>query len=267
MLQHHDTPDNNKATKFDFTEANYKKVNAIIANYPPNYKASAVIPVLDIAQQQNGGWISLAAMDKIGEILGMAPIRVYEVGTFYSMYNRSKVGKYYIQVCTCSHVSLCSVQCMFSSYCEQPCHVFNRCGAVRCSCVLALYVQVCGTTPCRLNGAENVLSALEKHLGIHMGQTTADGMFTLGEMECMGCCVNAPMIVVSDYSNGVEGYSYNYYEDLTPEDAVKIADTYKSGMLSSVLHYLPVVWLHGVSIFVSICSQILILAGFRLQIM
>lgn len=62
-----------------------------------------------------------------------------------------------------------------------------------------------------------------------MGQTTADGVFTLGEMECMGCCVNAPMIVVSDYSNGVEGYSYNYYEDLTPEDAVKIADTYKSG--------------------------------------
>lgn len=94
---------------------------------------------------------------------------------------------------------------------------------------LSLHFQVCGTTPCRLNGAENILSALEKHLGIHMGQTTPDGMFTLGEMECMGCCVNAPMIVVSDYSNGVEGYSYNYYEDLTPQDAVKIAETYKAG--------------------------------------
>jgi (2Fe-2S) ferredoxin len=91
---------------------------------------------------------------------------------------------------------------------------------------------VCGTTPCRLNGAEKILSALEKHLGIHMGQTTADGMFTLGEMECMGCCVNAPMIVVSDYSNGVESYTYNYYEDLTPEDAVRIADTYRAGTLS-----------------------------------
>jgi NADH dehydrogenase (ubiquinone) flavoprotein 2 len=98
-MQHHDTPDNNKGTKFDFTPANYKLVNEIIANYPPNYKASAVIPLLDVAQQQHGGWIPLAAMDKIAEILEMAPIRVYEVGTFYSMFNRSKVGKYYIQVC------------------------------------------------------------------------------------------------------------------------------------------------------------------------
>lgn len=99
-LQHHDTPDNNKGTTFDFTAANYEKVNELIAMYPPNYKASAIIPVLDIAQQQNGGYISLAAMDKVAEILGMAPIRVYEVGTFYSMFNRSKVGKYYIQVRT-----------------------------------------------------------------------------------------------------------------------------------------------------------------------
>ncbi len=61
-----------------------------------------------------------------------------------------------------------------------------------------------------------------KHLGIHVGETTADGMFTLGEMECMGCCVNAPMVAVADYSAGVEGFSYNYYEDLTPEDAIKV---------------------------------------------
>ena len=88
---------------------------------------------------------------------------------------------------------------------------------------------MCGTTPCRLNGAQNILETLENHLGIHMGQTTPDGMFTLGEMECMGCCVNAPMIVVSDFSKGVDGYSYNYYEDLAPADAIKIADTYKSG--------------------------------------
>jgi (2Fe-2S) ferredoxin len=72
-----------------------------------------------------------------------------------------------------------------------------------------------------------------------MGQTTPDGMFTLGEMECMGCCVNAPMIVVSDYSNGVEGYSYNYYEDLTPEDAVRIADTYRAGTCLLCLLELP----------------------------
>ena len=102
LLQHHDTPDNHKGIKFDFTAANYEKVNELIANYPPNYKASAVIPVLDIAQQQNGGWLSLASMDRIAEILGMAPIRVYEVATFYSMFNRSKVGKYYIQVWSCT---------------------------------------------------------------------------------------------------------------------------------------------------------------------
>lgn len=104
-LQHHETPDNTKDTKFDFTPANYKIVNDIIANYPANYKASAVIPVLDIAQQQHGGWLPLAAMDKVAQVLGMPPIRVYEVATFYSMFNRSQVGKYYIQVCSAAQSS------------------------------------------------------------------------------------------------------------------------------------------------------------------
>jgi NADH dehydrogenase (ubiquinone) flavoprotein 2 len=90
-------------------------------------------------------------------------------------------------------------------------------------------IQICGTTPCRLQGAQQIQAALEQHLGIHLGQTTSCGTFTLGEMECMGACVNAPMIVVSDFSNGVKGYSYNYFEDLTPEDAVRIADSYKAG--------------------------------------
>ena len=110
-------------------------------------------------------------------------------------------------------------------------------------------MQVCGTTPCRLNGAQKVTEALTEYLGIGMGQTTEDGTFTLGEMECMGACVNAPMIVVSDYSNGVEGFSYIYYEDLTPEDAVNVAKAYAAGgpptpslplpravMLRAVLH-------------------------------
>ena len=96
----------------------------------------------------------------------------------------------------------------------------------------AYSLQVCGTTPCRLNGSQAVVDALENHLGIHMGQTTPDGMFTLGEMECMGCCVNAPMIAVADFSKGVDGYSYNYFEDLTTDDAISIADTYKAGLLS-----------------------------------
>jgi NADH dehydrogenase (ubiquinone) flavoprotein 2 len=97
-LQHHDTPDNNKDTKFDFTDENYVRVAEIIGKYPPNYKASAVIPLLDLAQQQNGGWLTLAAMNQVAKVLDMAEIRVYEVATFYSMFNRSKVGKYYIQV-------------------------------------------------------------------------------------------------------------------------------------------------------------------------
>ena len=125
LLQHHDTPDNHKGIKFDFTTANYEKVNELIANYPPNYKASAVIPVLDIAQQQNGGWLSLASMDKVAEILGMAPIRVYEVATFYSMFNRSKVGTYYIQVWICSQSSL-RCHCRLSSqYHSVLCVVYN----------------------------------------------------------------------------------------------------------------------------------------------
>lgn len=103
--------------------------------------------------------------------------------------------------------------------------------------------KVCGTTPCALQGSEGILDAIRTKLGgIKYGQTTEDGMFTLGEMECMGCCVNAPMIAVADYSNGlqacvlmkivvlgVEGFSYNYYEDLTPKDAVDIIDQLKQG--------------------------------------
>eukprot|EP00775_Hariotina_reticulata_P009255 gene9255-9421_t len=179
------SPENNWNTEFDFTPENYKKVAEIIARYPPNYKSSACIPVLDIAQQQNNGWLSLAAMNRVAKVLDMAEIRVYEVATFYTMFNRSKIGKY--------------------------------------------HVMICGTTPCRLQGAQGIEQALVKHLGIHIGETTADGVFTLGEMECMGACVNAPMIAIADYTKGVEGFTYEYYEDLTPEDAIKIVDSLAKG--------------------------------------
>lgn len=124
-------------------------------------------------------------MNEIAKMLEMPEIRVYEVATFYTMFNRSKIGKYHI--------------------------------------------MVCGTTPCMLNGSQDIAAALINHLGIQIGQTTKDGIFTLGEMECMGCCVNAPMIAVADYSKGAQGYTYNYYEDLTPADAVRIANTLKKG--------------------------------------
>mmetsp|Transcript_56074 Transcript_56074/g.177679 ORF Transcript_56074/g.177679 Transcript_56074/m.177679 type:complete len:198 (-) Transcript_56074:96-689(-) len=144
-----------------------------------------MIPLLDLAQQQNAGFCTLALMNEVARILGVAPIRVYEVASFYSMYNRQKVGKY--------------------------------------------HVMVCGTTPCMLRGSRDLEAALSEHWGIEKFQTTADGMFTLGEMECMGCCVNAPMVVVADYTNGVEGYSYNYYEDLTPKSVIEIVDKLKKG--------------------------------------
>lgn len=159
----------------------------ILDSYPENYKSSAVIPLLDVAQQQNDGFLSLAAMDKVALILGMEKIRVYEVATFYSMFNRAPVGKY--------------------------------------------HVMVCGTTPCMLRGSRDVEKALVDELGLTgKFQTTADGSVTLGEMECMGCCVNAPMVAVADYTNGVEGYTYNYYEDLNPESAVKLVRDLRSGV-------------------------------------
>eukprot|EP00798_Chlamydomonas_sp_ICE-L_P007333 gene7333-455_t len=182
---HKDTAENNATTTFAFTPANMKLVVDRIAHYPPNYKQSAVIPVLDMAQQQNGGYLSLAAMNHVAEVLEMPPIRVYEVATFYSMFNRTKIGKYHI--------------------------------------------MVCGTTPCRLQGSQGIEKALHDHLGVHIGETTKDGMFTLGEMECMGACVNAPMIAIADYTKGVEGFTYLYYEDLTPEAAVNIVKMLQKG--------------------------------------
>ncbi len=82
-----------------FLQANLKRAQDIISNYPPNYKASAVIPVLDLVQQQNQGWLSLAAMNAVAKLLEMPEIRVYEVATFYTMFNRSKMGKYHVMIC------------------------------------------------------------------------------------------------------------------------------------------------------------------------
>lgn len=121
--------------------------------YPSNYKQSAVIPLLDLAQRQNGNFLSLAAMNKVAEIIGVNPMRVYEVATFYTMFNREKVGKYFI--------------------------------------------QLCGTTPCMACGAQEIKSTIQKHLGLEDKQnSTPDGMFTLLEVECLGACVNAPMVQV-----------------------------------------------------------------------
>ncbi|CAG9460694.1 unnamed protein product [Pedinophyceae sp. YPF-701] len=183
---HKDFDGKNTGTeKWDYTEANRKIVDNMLSKYPTNWRQSAMIPMLDIAQQQSGGWLPLSAMNRVAEILGVPEIRVYEVATFYSMFNRTPGGKY--------------------------------------------HVMVCGTTPCRLQGAQSIEHTISEHLGINMGETTSDGMFTLAEMECMGACVNAPMVCIADFSNGVEGFSYEYYEDLTQDDMRKILDQIKRG--------------------------------------
>uniref|UniRef100_A0ACD5TF02 Uncharacterized protein n=1 Tax=Avena sativa TaxID=4498 RepID=A0ACD5TF02_AVESA len=182
---HIDSPENSPDMPWEFTKTNMEKVKEILSHYPSNYKQSGIIPMLDLAQQQHGGWVPVAAMNAIAKIVGVAPIRVYEVATFYSMFNRTKVGKYHL--------------------------------------------LVCGTTPCMIRGSRDIEEALLEHLGVKRNEVTSDGLFSVGEMECMGCCVNAPMIAVADYSNGSEGYTYNYYEDLTPKRVVELVEMLRKG--------------------------------------
>lgn len=163
------------AANFEWTSESEEKAQAHIAKYPEGKQQSAVMPLLDIAQRQNGGHVTQEIMEYIAEYLGMPAIKVQEVATFYTMYNHKPVGKH--------------------------------------------HVQVCGTTPCWLRGSDDIMSACEKRLGIKKGQTTEDGMFTLGEVECAGACVNAPLVSIGD----------DYFEDLTPEKMVELLDKLSKG--------------------------------------
>ncbi|MFW0776601.1 MAG: NADH-quinone oxidoreductase subunit NuoE [Rickettsiales bacterium] len=155
---------------FAFTAENLEKAREIIARYPQGKQQSAVMPLLTLAQRQNANYLSRSAMECVANMLGMPPVRVYEVASFYTMYNLQPVGKYMIEVCT--------------------------------------------TTPCWLRGSDAIVDACKKKLGIEVGETTPDGVFTLKEAECLGACVNAPMCQVGDH----------YYEDLTPENVERILD-------------------------------------------
>ena len=161
-------------TSFAFNEASLAEARKHIAKYPKGRQASAVMPLLWIAQYQEG-WVSRAAMDVIAGMLEMAPIRVYEVATFYTMYNLKPVGKHLIQVCR--------------------------------------------TTPCWLRGSDALTETCKTKLGIGMKETTSDGKFTLMEVECLGACVNAPMVQIND----------DFYEDLTPETLGKVLDELSAG--------------------------------------
>lgn len=174
LFVHRDSEANNPNTPFEFTEENMKRVNDIIANYPDGHQAAACLPILDLAQRQHG-WTPISAMNKVAEILKMPRMRVYEVATFYTMFNRNPVGKYHVQICT--------------------------------------------TTPCMLRDSDSILEVLTRKLGIKVGETTKDNMFTLSEVECLGACVNAPMVQIND----------NYYEDLSVKDMEEIIDDLKAG--------------------------------------
>ena len=160
---------------FAFTPENLERARRIIAKYPAGRQASATLPLLDIAQRQHGNWLPRAAMDYVAGLLDLAPIRVYEVATFYSMFNLEPVGTWFFQICT--------------------------------------------TTPCWLRGSDEVVKACERKLGIQVGETTADGKFTLKEVECLGACVNAPIIQVND----------DFYEDLDGASTERLIEALASG--------------------------------------
>lgn len=164
-----------KSEEFSFSPENMKRAQEIMTYYPEGRQQSALLPLLDIAQRQNGGWLSRYALDYLAQFLGIAAIRVYEVASFYSMFNLKPVGQHLLQVCT--------------------------------------------TTPCWLRGSDAIMDTCKSKLGIGLGETTADKQFTLVEVECLGACVNAPLVQIND----------NYYEDLNADQMAKIIDDLKAG--------------------------------------
>lgn len=174
-------PQHEEPASFAFDAESEAKIATIIRRYPEGRQASAVIPLLYVAQKQMGrltgsAWVPRAAMDVIAERLSMPPIRVYEVATFYFMFNMKPIGRFHL--------------------------------------------QVCGTTPCMLRGSDEVVRACKDAGGLKgFGETSADGLFTMTEVECLGACVNAPILQVDD----------DYYEDLDYESTVKIIEALKRG--------------------------------------
>ena len=160
---------------FEFNEQNKIKVAEILKKYPNDRKKSAVMPLLDLAQRQNYNWLSKNVIEHIANLLEMSEIKVYEIASFYTMYNLKPVGKYLLQFCK--------------------------------------------TTPCMLRGIDQIIKDCEKKLGIKMDETSVDGLFTLKEVECLGACVNAPIVQIND----------DYVEDLTSEKFLSIIEELKSG--------------------------------------
>lgn len=166
-------PDPIQPASFAFTPANENWIDQQIAKYPEGRQASAVIPLLWKAQEQEG-WVSRAVIETVAKRLGMAPMRVLEVATFYTMFNLQPVGEY--------------------------------------------FVQLCGTTPCALRGAEALKTVCAEVIG-PQSTVTADGKLSWLEVECLGACCNAPMAQIN----------VDYYEDLTPENFRQLLDDLRHG--------------------------------------
>lgn len=152
------------------TKESCAEIDRWIAKYPEDQKQSAVMAALRIVQDQNGGHLTTELMDAVAEYLEMDPIAVYEVATFYSMYELKPVGRH--KICVCTNIS------------------------------------------CMLCGSENLVDHLKQKLGIGFGEVTADGRFSLKEVECLGACVGAPVVQIGK----------QYYENLTPEKMDRILD-------------------------------------------
>ncbi len=170
----------NQPSNFEFSNENKIKIDEILKKYPDNKKKSAVMPLLYIAQRQNNNWIPLAAIQLIADMLETAYIKVYEVATFYTMYNLAPVGKYFVQVCT--------------------------------------------TTPCMIRGSGKVVEMCKKHISQKQGHVNKDLDSSWIEVECLGACVNAPMVQINE----------DYYEDLNAEKAEKIFNSFKEGTLPKI---------------------------------
>lgn len=157
-----------------FSDEKLKEVQSIVDRYPQGKQKSALIPVLHLAQEEFGGWLDVPVMDYVASVLKIEPIEVYEVASFYSMYNLKPVGKY-----------------MF---------------------------EVCQTGPCMLNGSDEIIAYIKEKLNINVGETTADGLFTLKTVECLGACGYAPMMQLGK----------NYREHLTKEKIDAIIEEHRA---------------------------------------
>lgn len=160
---------------FTFSSQNQKKVAEIIARYPTTRQASAILPLLDLAQRQAEGWLPQEAIEHVADILKISMLRAYEIATFYTMFNLSPRGKYLLQVCT--------------------------------------------TTPCQLVGSDDILKVCHQTADVEQGEVSKDGLFTVLEVECLGACVNAPVVQIND----------DYFEDLNAERMVDILNDLKLG--------------------------------------